>query len=185
MKDVIQLTTENLVEGMEKIKRSPSDNGIVEMIVIRPQTDEREVLNQGVLDVKEGLVGDRWSKRDRSQSIDSPSNPDTQLTLINSRVVSLLAQQKERWSLAGDQFYVDLDLSTKNLPAGSRLAIGDGIIEITAEPHTGCQKFVERYGKDAMIFVNSAAGRRLNLRGIYAKVIQPGVILVGDVVKKQ
>ena len=95
-----------------------------------------------------------------------------------------MAQQKERWPLAGDQLYIDLDLSGESLPAGSRLAIGGAVLEVSSIPHMGCKKFVARFGLDAMKFVNSEIGRQLNLRGINAKVVQPGTIRVGDVVKK-
>lgn len=103
---------------------------------------------------------------------------------MNSRVIALIAQAKDRWQLAGDQLYIDLDLSAENLPAGTRLALGSAIIEATAQPHTGCKKFVTRFGADAMNFVNSEVGRKLRLRGINAKVIQAGLIHAGDVVKK-
>jgi MOSC domain-containing protein YiiM len=103
---------------------------------------------------------------------------------MNARVIALLAGEQERWSLAGDQLYVDLDLSNENLPPGTRLAIGGALVEVTALPHTGCQKFKARFGRDALVFVNSARGKQLHLRGINARVIQPGKICVGDVVKK-
>ena len=107
-----------------------------------------------------------------------------QLNLMNARVIALLAQVRERWSLAGDQLYLDLDLSADNLPAGTRLALGSAVILVTAEPHTGCQKFAARFGRDAIQFVNSPLGRQLHLRGVNARVVQPGVIRVGDVVRK-
>jgi MOSC domain-containing protein YiiM len=103
---------------------------------------------------------------------------------MNARVIALIAQDEDRWPLAGDQLFVDLDLSKTNLPAGTRLALGSAVIEVTAEPHTGCRKFVDRFGLDAMQFVNSEAGRRLQLRGINAKVVQGGTIRVGDLVRK-
>jgi MOSC domain-containing protein YiiM len=107
-----------------------------------------------------------------------------QLNIMNSRVIALLAQDKDRWPLAGDQLFIDMDLSAENLPPGTRLALGSAMIEVTDQPHTGCKKFMERFGLDAMKFVNSPVGKQLHLRGINAKVVQPGLIQVGDVVKK-
>src|SRR5918997_1726577 len=106
-----------------------------------------------------------------------------QLNVMNSRVIALVARSRDRWPLAGDQLYLDLDLSKDNLPAGTRLALGAAVIEVTAQPHTGCKKFVERFGVEAMKFVNSEMGKRLCLRGINAKVIEPGVIRIGQTAK--
>lgn len=184
MVDVKHLTKPELEAGLDHIRRSPREAGVLELIVRRPQTNEREVLAEGELDLAVGLVGDSWSQRSSSRTADGSPHPDMQLNVMNARVIALLAQDKDRWPLAGDQLFVDLDLSADNLPPGARLAIGEAIIEVTAEPHTGCQKFVERFGADAMKFVNSAVGRELHLRGINAKVVRPGPIRVGDRVKK-
>lgn len=178
------LTMEELEAGLDDIRRSPKNEGVLELIVRRPSVGEREVLAEGELDVAAGLVGDTWSKRSSNRSKDGQAHPDMQLNVMNSRVIALVAQDRERWHLAGDQLFVDLDLSGENLPAGTRLAIGAAVIEVTPSPHTGCQKFVSRFGLDAMKFVNSPLGRQLNLRGINAKVVQPGVIRVRDVAKK-
>lgn len=177
-----QLTTEELEAGLDDIRSASKDSGVVEMIVRRPETLEREVIEEGQLDLTEGLVGDNWGKRGSSRTSDGTSHPDMQLTLMSSRVISLVSQDKDRWHLAGDQFFVDMDLSDDNVPAGTQLTFGTAIIEVTAEPHLGCGKFVERFGADAMKFVNSH--KELNLRGVNAKVVQPGVIRVGDVAKK-
>jgi MOSC domain-containing protein YiiM len=107
-----------------------------------------------------------------------------QLNIMNARVIALMAGDKTRWPLAGDQLYIDMDLSAGNLPAGTRLAIGSAIIEVTPPPHTGCNKFVARFGFDAMKFENSAVGRELHLRGINAKIIQAGAVRIGDIAKK-
>ena len=181
---VKHLTMEELEEGLDEIRRSPKDEGVVELIVRRPQIEEREVLEEGELSLLEGLVGDSWKMRASSHMPDGLPHPEMQLNVMNSRVVALVAQSKERWPLAGDQLYLDLDLSAENLPAGTRLALGTAIIEVTAPPHTGCKKFVSRFGLDAMKFVHSPFGKELHLRGINAKVIKPGVFRVGDVVKK-
>ena len=184
MANIKHLTMEELEAGLDEIRASPKDDGVLEMIVRRPQTGEREILEAGELDLIEGLAGDNWKTRGSSLTADGSAHPDMQLNIMNSRVIALVAQNKERWHLAGDQLFIDLDLSAENLPPGTRLAVGSSIIEITAVPHTGCQKFVTRFGTDAMKFVNSSIGRQLHLRGINAKVVQPGVICVGDVVKK-
>jgi hypothetical protein len=182
--DVRHLTTEELEAGMGHVRLSPKDEGVLELIVGRPREDEREVLEEGVLDLSEGLVGDSWRERGSSRTPDGSAHPDMQLNVMNSRVLALVAQGRERWRLAGDQLIIDLDLSDENLPAGTRLSLGSAVIEVTPPPHTGCRKFVARFGPDAMRFVNSPAGRRLRLRGLNARVVRPGRIRVGDVVRK-
>jgi len=154
------------------------------MIVRRPQIDAREVLQAGELDLLEGLVGDTWRSRGNSGGADGTANPDAQLTLINTRLIALIAQEEDRWPLAGDQLVVDLDLSVDNLLPGARLALGSAVIEATAEPHSGCAKFASRFGLEAAKWVNSSLGKQLRLRGLNAKVVQSGVIRVGDVVRK-
>lgn len=178
------LTMDELEAGLEEILRSPRDEGVLELIVRRPQTGEREVIQQGELDPLEGLVGDNWRTRGSSLTRDNAAHPGMQLNIMNSRVIALLAQDKERWPLAGDQLFVDLDLSAVNVPPGTRLALGSAVIEVTDQPHTGCGKFVARFGADATKFVNSALGRELQLRGINTRVVQRGVIRVGDLAKK-
>ena len=178
------LNMQQLEAGLDLIRQSPRDEGKLELIVRRPQTEQREVLQQGELNTADGLVGDNWRARGSASTDDGSAHPEMQINLMNSRSVALVAQQKNRWALAGDQLFVDLDLSGENLPPGTRLAIGSAVLEVTAEPHTGCKKFVERFGLDAMKFVNSPVGRQLSLRGINAKVVQSGTINVGDVVRK-
>jgi hypothetical protein len=181
---VRHLTRDELEAGLDQIRRAPQDLGTVELIVRRPATDQREVLEQAALDREQGLVGDTWSVRGSRMTADGSSHPDMQLNVMNVRATALVAQGRDRWPLAGDQLYVDLDLSGRNLPPGTRLALGSAVIEVTAIPHTGCAKFVSRFGLDAMKFVNSPVGRELNLRGICAKVIEPGTLRVGDRVRK-
>jgi hypothetical protein len=181
---VKHLTTSELEAGLADVHQSPKDRGVLEMIVRRPQVGEREILDEGQLDLSDGLVGDSWKKRSSKRTADGSPHPDMQLNLINARLVALVAQDRSRWHLAGDQLYVDLDLSAGNLPPGTRLAIGTAVIEVTAEPHTGCSKFVERFGADAMRFVNSSEHRDLHLRGINARVVRPGVLRVGNTINK-
>ena len=178
------LTTAELEAGLDEIRRSPKDGGVLEMIVRRPRMDEREALAEGELNVVQGLVGDSWGRRGSSRTANGSAHPDMQLNVMNSRVVALVAQGRERWPLAGDQLYLDLDLSEENLPAGTQLQLGEAIIEVTAQPHTGCKKFAARFGAEALKFVNSAEGRRLRLRGLNAKVVKGGMIRVGQAARK-
>lgn len=184
MNESVHLSMKELEAGVDLILQSPKEEGVLEMIVRRPRTGEREVLKEGILDLKEGLVGDNWIQRGSSRTNDGSSHPDMQLNIMNSRVINLIAQRRARWQLAGDQMFIDLDMCPDNLPPGTRLAIGTSIIEVTSQPHTGCKKFVDRFGSDAMKFISSKTGKRLNLRGVNAKVIKPGKIYEGDVVKK-
>ncbi|MGH9223255.1 MAG: MOSC domain-containing protein [Acidimicrobiales bacterium] len=178
-------STDVLQAGLDHIRRSPADGGRVEQIVRRPAVDEREALSEARLDTTEGLVGDTWRQRTSSKMAYKSPHPDMQVTLMNARVAALVAGSEDRWQLAGDQLYVDLDLSRSNLPPGTRLAIGEAaVIEVTAEPHTGCKKFAGRFGMDSARFVNSPAGRELQLRGVNAKVVVSGAVRVGDAIRK-
>ncbi len=170
-------TTEELQGFLDHIGRAPSDAGPVEMIVLRPAENLREIADSGELDIELGLVGDNWANRGEPM-------PDTQLTLMSSRVLDAVADGKERWPLAGDQIVVDLDLSRDNLPAGTRLRIGEAVIEITSIPHAGCAKFADRFGKEGLRFVNAGAGRERRFRGAYARIVEGGAFSVGDKVTK-
>jgi hypothetical protein len=178
------LTASELQAGLAAAAKSPQDNGTLEMIVCRPNVGERLVLGRAELHRLDGLAGDNWRARGSSQTQDGSANPETQITIMNSRIIDLIAQDRARWPLAGDQLYVDLDLNIENLPAGQRIAIGSAVLEISPIPHNGCAKFTERFGIDANRFVNSEEGKRARRRGLNARVIQPGVICVGDPVRK-
>jgi hypothetical protein len=173
--------TAELEAGLDYIRQSPTDAGALELIVRRPEAGEREVLAEGELDLAVGLVGDNWSvKVTRS----GPPDPRGQLNIMNARAAQIVAGSIDRWPLAGDQLYVDFDLSTEGLPAGSRLAIGDAVIEITEKPHNGCDKFAARFGAEALRFVNVGEGKALCLRGRNARVVQPGTIRTGDTITR-
>jgi hypothetical protein len=178
------LTMSELEAGLDEIRLAPKDAGVLELIVRRPRVNDREVLEEAELHLDEGLVGDSWKRRRSKTTADGSPNPLMQLNIMNSRVTSLVAQDKDRWQLAGDQLYIDMDLSEENVAAGTRLALGSAVIEVTPPPHLGCQKFVARFGREAMMFVNSKVGRQLHLRGVNAKVAQGGIIRVGDVARK-
>jgi hypothetical protein len=178
------LTMPELETGLDEIRRAPKDEGVLELIVRRPAVNDREILEEAELHLVEGLVGDSWNRRRSKTTPDGSPNPLMQLNIMNSRVTALVAQDKDRWQLAGDQLYLDMDLSEENMPAGTRFSLGSAIIEVTPPPHLGCQKFVARFGLDAMKFVNSPVGRELHLRGVNARVIQGGTIRVGDVARK-
>lgn len=177
-------THRELDAGMAHIRLSPTDQGVLKKIVCRPATNERRELAEAWLDTETGLVGDNWLQRGNRKTPHGRAHPDMQLNLMNARAIALIAGSEERWQLAGDQLFIDLDLSPENLPPGTQLQIGDAIIEVTAEPHTGCSKFMERFGRDAAVFVNSKMGRSVNMRGINARVMRSGAVRSGSSVNK-
>jgi hypothetical protein len=182
--DAPHLTTTELEAGLAHIRQAPQDNGVLMMIVRRPAVDAREVLSEAELDAAEGLIGDNWRQRGSSRTPNGSAHPEMQLNIMNARAIELVAQDTVRWPLAGDQLFIDLDLSDANLPPGTQLAIGSAIIEVTAVPHTGCKKFAARFGADAVKFVNSPEGKQLHLRGVNAKVVKGGALRTGDTVRK-
>jgi len=174
---VTALGIDELQEGLTHILGSPREGGRLEMVVRRPTEDEREVVDEARIERGRGVVGDRWIS-------ESKPSPEAEVTLMNARCVALLAGDVDRWPLAGDQLYVDLDLGVENLPPGSRLHVGDVLLEVSAKPHTGCAKFSARFGAEALRFVNSAEGRAARLRGMNARVVRGGIVRVGDIVRK-
>ena len=178
------LTTDQLQAGLEHILASPSDNGALLKIVRRPDVDRREDVHEGDLDTSAGLVGDNWKTRGSSSTADGAADPVAQVTIINSRLIALIAQSDERWELSGDQLIVDLDISVDNLPAGTQLSVGSAVIEVSKKPHTGCGKFAQRFGKDALRFISTPRGNALRLRGVNTRVVQSGSVRVGDGVTK-
>lgn len=178
------LSLAELNEGLPGILESPKDRGVLRAIVIRPETDARLALPQCELSPEGGVHGDHWAKGCWLSLPDGRPHPDVQVAIMNARTIARIAQDEARWPLAGDNLFADLDLSADNLPPGTRLSVGGARLEITAVPHKGCKKFAERFGVDATRFVNSRDGLRLHLRGIYARIVEPGVITVGDAIEK-
>lgn len=185
--DVHHLTGAELEAGLAHVRAAPAEIGTVELIVRRPAMGEREVVEVGVLDCEVGLVGDNWRARGSTSTADGSAHPDKQVNVIGARLSALVAGPgpgPDRRALAGDQLHLDIDLSHANLPAGTRLQVGEAVIEITAQPHLGCHKFRARFGPDALRFVNSPVGRDLRLRGACAKVVVAGVVRIGDPVRR-
>jgi MOSC domain-containing protein YiiM len=179
---VVAVTAMPLADRLDEVLRAPADEGTVELLVRRPVPEEREVLEEAELDLEEGLVGDCWRARGTRRG---PADPDAQVTLMSSRVAALVAgDDPERWALAGDQLYVDFDLGAESLPAGCRIAVGSAVLEITALPHTGCGKFTARFGSEATRLVNAKEHRALRLRGVNARVVEPGRVRRGDPVRR-
>jgi hypothetical protein len=181
---VEHLSTAALEAGLDHVRDSPSDGGTVELIVCRPAVDQRVVLDEGALVADAGLAGDTWQARGSTRTADGSAHPDMQLTVMNTRAALLVAQDPDRRQLAGDQLYVDLDISVANLPPGTRLGLGTAVIEVTGQPHLGCVKFAGRFGQDALRFVNSRTGRALRLRGLNARIVVSGTVRPGDVIRK-
>jgi hypothetical protein len=181
-------TTAELTERLDHLLSAPADQGTVHLVVRRPASTEREILDEGYLDTAAGLVGDNWLSRATSRAIAAGRHLEAQINVTSARMVGLLADSPQEQAYAGDQLYLDLDISMTNLPTGSRLAFGQpgaggGVIEISAKPHAGCAKFTARFGEDAMLFVNSDTGKQLRLRGFNARVVEDGPVRPGDVVR--
>jgi MOSC domain-containing protein YiiM len=179
---VIARPREELDAGLADVLAAPRDRGTLELIVRRPgPMGERELLDLGRLDPDAGLEGDRWAAARNGRR-----RPEAQLTIMSARAAALVTgvSDHERWAQAGDQLYVDFDISQTSLPAGSRLEVGEAVVEITADPHTGCSKFSRRFGVDALKFVNTKRGRELRLRGVNARVVEGGEIRPGDGVRR-
>jgi MOSC domain-containing protein YiiM len=180
------IETTNIQQVLDELGASPQDNGTVELIVARPHLGERRVLEVAEFNTSEGLVGDNWLTRGSRHTTDGQSNPDVQVAVMNSRTIQAIAgdTDKSKWAMAGDQLYLDIDISAGNLPVGQQIAIGTVILEVTEVPHNGCGKFTERFGSDATRFVNSREGRENRRRGVNMRVVQGGTIRTGDSVVK-
>jgi hypothetical protein len=184
-RDVEHLSRERLEAGLGRIRGAPQDGGRIVLIVRRPAVGERDLPAEAMLDQDSGLDGDNWLVRGSTSTPDGSAHPNRQITVMNARVAQLVAGGTERMPLCGDQLFVDMDLSVDNLPAGSMLAVGQAVLRVSEEPHLGCAKFVERFGGEAMRFVNSGLGRQLRLRGMNARIMVPGLVRVGDLAAKK
>jgi hypothetical protein len=173
-----------LDDALDHVRRSPSDLGEVQLLLRRPGVSEREVIDTADFDTAIGLVGDNWFVRGSTTGPDGLADPDKQLTIMNARAADAVAFSRDRWAFAGDQIYADLDLSVQNLPAGTRLRCGSAVLEVTASPHLGCAKFTQRFGVDALRWVNSDVGKVLRLRGVNLRVAESGSAKLGDVLTK-
>jgi hypothetical protein len=178
------LTMDELKQGLDDIRASPKDNGILRAIVVRPSSNERIDVKTRGISLAGGLDGDHWAKGCWKTTEDGKPDPDVQICIMNARCIGLIAQDRDNWPPAGDNLFIDMDLSPDNTPPGTRLEIGTAMLEITGIPHNGCDKFISRYGRDACVFVNTGEGRSMRLRGIYGRVVRDGQISVGDIVKK-
>lgn len=172
-----------LEAGLDHVRQSPGGGGKLELVVRRPAEGDREVLDAAELDTEVGVIGDNWIERPSNRTDDGTAHPDMQLNLMNARVAELVAGPRERWQLAGDQLFVDMELSDEALPHWTKLAIGSAVIQITDQPHNGCAKFRRRFGADALKFVNSPVGKELHLRGVNARVLEGGTIRPGDEIR--
>ena len=179
-----QTPARDLDRHLQHVLGSPRDAAPLELIVARPALGEREILQEAVLDAADGLVGDAWLARGSRSTPDRTANLDAQLTLMSTRVLAAIEPDRSRWPLAGDQLYLDLDLSAENLPAGTRLAIGSVVLEVTDLPHTGCAQFSARFGADALRWISTPTGRANRMRGMYVRAVTGGTVRVGDIVRK-
>ncbi len=178
-------TTAQLESQLDHLRAAPVETGRLALVVRRPSQGAREVLDEGALDEAEGLLGDNWLSRATSRVVAEGRHLDAMITVMSARMIGLLADTDDGRALAGDQLYVDLDLSHDHLPAGTRFAVGDdAVLEVTAKPHAGCRAFRDRFGPDAVAFVNSEEGMRLRLRGLNARVVRGGRVRPGDPVRR-
>ena len=182
--DARHRSTAELEAALPHIRAAPTGSGVIGLIVRRPAVDERELLGEALINADEGIEGDTWNQRGSSKSADGGPHPGMQVTIMNSRAAEAVIGPIERWPLAGDQIYADIDISHEALPAGTQLSVGSAVLEVAAEPHRGCAKFAARFGRDALRFVNTGEGSNLRLRGVNCSVVQPGAVRVGDSVTR-
>jgi len=169
------LPSDALTQRLNAFAAAPKENGRLEMIVRCPVSNQREILQTVHLSVEAGLPGDKWGAK-------SNPNPVSQLTVMRHDIADMIANGQSL-ALFGDNLFVNLDIAAANLPVGSRLQIGEAVIEVTPLPHDGCTKFKARFGADAFYFVNAKPTRHLNLRGICCRVVRAGNVEAGSAVR--
>jgi hypothetical protein len=174
----------NLDDLTDEVRAAPRDAGRIELIVRRPGPDRREVISEATLDPEDGLVGDDWFRRSSLSTPDGSADPESQLTIMCTRVLAAIAPERSLWPLAGDQICADFDLGIANIPPGTRLAIGDAEVVVTSKLHTGCSKFAARFGKDALDWISGPAGKELRMRGVYVRIVRGAVVRPGDMIRK-
>ena len=175
---------DELLESLPYILSAPADEGQVRAIVIRPAAGQRRMLDRVDVSARGGLEGDHWAEGCWLSTEDGAPHPDVQVCIMSARCIEAIAGPEANWAAAGDNLFIDMDLSPENLPPGTRVAIGTVELILTAEPHNGCQSFIDRYGRDACVFVNTGPGKANRLRGIYGRVTRDGTIRRGDVMRK-
>ncbi|MEE8378937.1 MAG: MOSC domain-containing protein [Gammaproteobacteria bacterium] len=179
-----KITLSEIESRLDWVLASPSDTGRVASLVVRPAVNHRETPNKVMFSPQTGVTGDNWLTSCWKKLPNGKSDPEVQVAIMNARMIEVLTQDKSLWPLAGDQLFVDFDLSISNLSAGDRLRVGTAVLEITSEPHQGCNKFKQRFGADALTFVNSTLGDKHRLRGVYAKIVSAGEVCVDDAICK-
>lgn len=153
--------------------RPPRGVGTVRLITLRVGGRQHELPLSAMLTVEGGVAGDKWGE-------EVSPDPDGQVTLMNARVAELIAGDRVPRPLPGDNFLVDLALDEEALPVGARVRLGQAVIQVTAKPHSGCKTFRERFGAEALRWVNVRANRPLRLRGVMCRVVVAGSVAVGD-----
>jgi MOSC domain-containing protein YiiM len=169
---------------LDTVRAAPADGGRLELVVLRTGPGQRDVVPEAMIDLDEGVVGDNWRSRGSTSRPDGSADPDAQVTMMSTRVLAAIEPDRSRWPLAGDQLLVDADLSIANLPPGSRLVVGDAVLEVSEKPHTGCSQFRARFGADALRWINGPVGRELRMRGVNLRVVSSGIVRVGDELRK-